>query len=420
MGASCPPSPPNAAISGCLTRHAVPAFSWCGSSKGWRKGCDETTGNGTFHVDSLLDLVHRLHGWDLEAEAVRIATFSLYVALMEEADPDDVRGRIRQGQLLPPLFGRTLCPRDCFAEEVNDTGFTLVLGNPPWVSRRHEATASADRWRETRDGVPPFPGGELAWGFAWRSLELVGPGGLVGFLLPAMGFLLNRTKAADETRRAWLREVAIQRVINLSDLRFQLFEGAIRPAIICLFRRAEDRVANYHFDYWCPKVDRHLPSTGVVTLPSVDRSRLQRASVIDEPATWKRHMWMRNPEAKLFQWLGTLPRLQDKLATYRQSKTRPSLRRPSRGSSAKDFSLPRRQSSRTMTSSLKPATWYEISRIWGVFRNGYSPTSSGSPSVRLCFGAVVSSAASRDLTCSFRKARWPPRAASKPRTSKRA
>ncbi len=280
--------------------------------------------------DSLLDLVRRLHGWDLEADAVRIAVFSLYVALLEEADPDAVRKRLRHGQLLPPLFGRTLRERNFFAEEDTDS-FGVILGNPPWVSRRPEATASAERWRKAhnttvkaeprRDEIPPFPEGELAWGFAWKALELIEPGGLVGFLLPAMGFLLNQKNATVEARRAWLRETRIQRVINLSDLRFQLFEGAIRPTVLCLFRRAED-VGNYRFEYWCPKVDRHLPATGILTLPSVDRSRLHLASVLDQPATWKHRMWMRNPEAKLFQWLSTLPLLQDKLATYRESKTR--------------------------------------------------------------------------------------------------
>ncbi len=282
--------------------------------------------------DSLLDLVHRLHGWDLEANAVRIAVFSLYVALLEEANPDAVRERLRQGRLLPPLFGGTLRERNFFAEEDAEPRFDVILGNPPWVSRRPEATASAERWRKAHNDalkadpeseeIPPFPEGELAWGFAWKALELIEPGALVGFLLPAMGFLLNQKSATIEARRAWLRKAHVYRVLNLSDLVFQLFEEAKRPTVLCLFRRAEDKVGNYRFEYWCPKVDRHLPATGILTLPSVDRSRLDLATVLDQPATWKHRLWMRSPEAKLFQWLSTLPLLRDKLATYRESKTR--------------------------------------------------------------------------------------------------
>ncbi len=280
--------------------------------------------------DSLLDLVHRVHGWDLEADAVRIAVFSLYVALLEEADPDAVRERLQQGRLLPPLFGCTLRDRNFFAEESAEPHFDVILGNPPWVSRRPEATVSAERWRKAHndiakaepngDEIPPFPEGELAWGFAWKALRLIEPGGLVGFLLPAMGFLLNQKSATIEARRLWLREARVLRIINLSDLRFQLFDGAIRPTVLCLFRRFEDRVDNYSFEYWCPKVDRHLPTTGILTVPSEDRSRLHLASVLDEPATWKHRMWMRSPEAKLLQWLGTFPRLGDKLTRYRGAK----------------------------------------------------------------------------------------------------
>jgi len=270
---------------------------------------------------ALVTLLEGFHGWDLEPGAVRLAVFALYVALLEEAAPAAVKRRVRDGRLLPRLFGKTLRVRDFFAEEVSTDGFDVVLGNPPWVSRRSEHSASARRW--CRDNDLPMPGGEMAWAFLWKSRELVREDGLIALLLPAMGFLLNRAWVAVEARRRWLREVRPERIVNLSDLRFQLFEGAIRPTVLALFRPAsEEAGSNVRFDYWCPKADRHLQVTGVIPLPSEDRMELALASVIEDPGVWKRRMWMRSSEAKIHQWLATFPRLGERLASYRESRTR--------------------------------------------------------------------------------------------------
>ncbi len=281
--------------------------------------------NGRRHLpwDSLLALVSRIHGWDREPSAVRIAVFSLYIALLEEAGSVAVRERLEEGKLLPPLFGRTLRVGDFFCDESPDMRFHMIVGNPPWVSRRQEFTESARRWCNAHDC--PFPEGQLAWGFVWKALTLLEPAGLVGFLLPAMGFFLNHKPASIEARRAWLTQVRVYRVINFSDLRFQLFEGAVRPTALAVFRGGDRRAVNYSFGYWCPKADKHLTRTGILTLPSEDRSQLHLATVLDEAATWKRRMWMRSPEAKLLQWLGAFPKLEMRLTSYRRAR---SVRKP--------------------------------------------------------------------------------------------
>ena len=45
----------------------------------------------TIRWDSLLGILSRLHGWDIDSGAVRVAVFSLYIALLEEVSPPDIR-----------------------------------------------------------------------------------------------------------------------------------------------------------------------------------------------------------------------------------------------------------------------------------------------------------------------------------------
>ena len=44
--------------------------------------------------------------------AVRVAVFSLYVALLEEVTPPDVRALMKRGRILPALHGKTLRHED--------------------------------------------------------------------------------------------------------------------------------------------------------------------------------------------------------------------------------------------------------------------------------------------------------------------
>ena len=84
-----------------------------------------------------------------------------------------------------------------------------------------------------------MPGKEDAWAFVWKSLRHLREGGIVAFLLPAMAFLHNHAKAAVSARKRLVQDVRIFRIINFADLRFQLFEGAVRPAAWFIFGRSD-------------------------------------------------------------------------------------------------------------------------------------------------------------------------------------
>src|SRR5262245_50897936 len=88
----------------------------------------------------LVRLLERLHGWDTQESAVRLGVFSLYVALLEQVPSPALRALLAEGYRLPPLLGHTLCQRDFFVEQAPLPKFDLLLGNPPWVSRRSDRT----------------------------------------------------------------------------------------------------------------------------------------------------------------------------------------------------------------------------------------------------------------------------------------
>lgn len=261
----------------------------------------------TISWKTLLSLLSQIHGWDLNGGAVRVAVFSLYVALLEEVSPRDIRKLITRGKLLPELWGKNLVCRDFFEVSPDGARYEVIIGNPPWTSRRGPARSSV-QW--SKKAGHPMPGGEDAWAFSWKALSHLADGGLIAFLLPAMGFLHNHAQKTVEARDAFFRKSQVRRVINFADLRFQLFEKAHRPTALIIYGSANAGNFPYRFDYWAPKADLNLRIKRVITLSSADKASLGVGAVLDNPLIFKQRLWMREPDAKIFGYLARLPKLE--------------------------------------------------------------------------------------------------------------
>ena len=98
-----------------------------------------------------------------------------------------------------------------------------------------------------------------------------------------------------------MRETRVFTVINFADMRFQLFDGAVRPAALILFGRPAVKGASYRFDYLTPKADLNLKSRRLITIASADRHRLDSSMVAADPFVFKKRLWMSEPEARTIQ-----------------------------------------------------------------------------------------------------------------------
>ncbi len=264
-------------------------------------------GRTTIPWSELLDLLARVRGWDVDGGAVRVAVFSLYVALLEEVTPPAIRKLMAHGKVLPALHGKTLHRGDFFAVAPDAAQADVVVGNPPWSSRHGERHFSLEWCRVER---LPAPGREQAWPFVWKGLRHLREDGVAALLLPAMGFLHNHAGPAVEARKRLLREARVLSVVNFADMRFQLFDRAVRPtALIVLGRPQAD--APYRFDYLTPKADLNLKSRRLITIGSGDRRRLDSRQVGADPFVFKKRLWMTEPEGRLFNYLSRFPPLGD-------------------------------------------------------------------------------------------------------------
>ena len=270
--------------------------------------------------DELLNILDRLCGYDVDPAAVRIAAFSLYLALLEQASYNQSIRLSDQRHKLPSLWGNIVTKRNFFDDNYSNDPVDVIVGNPPWSSRRRGEPAAA-RWSDQNNA--PFPQKDIAWAFTWKAISQLTEGGVLAFILPSMAFLHNQTKVATKARTRLFRNTTVKKVIDFSDLRRMLFPHSTRSATLIVATRVEAHAdSHYVFEYLTPKADPNLVSGRPISLASDERKWIQSHEVERNGLVFKHHLHMHASEIGLFQYLSTLPTLGDLLIKLSPTLTR--------------------------------------------------------------------------------------------------
>ena len=269
----------------------------------WR----DSKGTEKIRWPRLLAFLDQLTGVDIDASAVRVAIFSLHIALLEEVTPPDIRKLMAQGKMLPRLWGRGLRHADFFRMGTARK-YDVLIGNPPWRS----GDPSTEQWC-LEHGLP-VPDKQMAWGFAWKTIRHLNQDGKLALLLPAKPFLHNQK--ATVARNRLLQELRAYRIVNYSDLRHQLFGSAVQPTALFIGGLNHSREP-YWFHYWFPKADPGWAAAGVLTLTDPDKLRPDTIQLEKDPHLFKRRLWMTGPEDKLFAYLSRFPSLRETVEQFR-------------------------------------------------------------------------------------------------------
>jgi hypothetical protein len=147
--------------------------------------------------------------------------------------------RIAQRRLRLEGAAPFFCFESHFADVMLQGGFDIVTGNPPWVRaerlppRVREALASRySCWRPSAcRGFAHLP--DLAVAFTERAFELVRPGGVVAFLVPAK---LASSGYAEPLRRRLSHAARIERAAPLAEPVAQTFGAAVYPMALVAAR----------------------------------------------------------------------------------------------------------------------------------------------------------------------------------------
>lgn len=271
--------------------------------------CDPACGSGIYLVKAYQRLIHRwrranngqkptasvlrgilannLFGVDVNEHAVRVASLSLYLTMCDEIEPRYYFRTVT----FPALRHKRLLHADFFREDVaglrsgeKQDQYDLVVGNPPWG--RNTASDLAKQWAANH--AWPLAYGSVGPLFLAKAAKLASKQGCVS-LLQSNSVLVNRLKAPKHFRKRFFASHDVDEIVNLSALRFDLFEKAIGPACIVTFNPRQPR--RDVFSYVSPKPRRTTEDEYSIVIEPHDVTEIRREDAAENPNVWAALMW---------------------------------------------------------------------------------------------------------------------------------
>ncbi len=277
-------------------------------------------------AQGLMDILGtNIFGVDSNPSACQITAFSLYLAFLDQLSPPDIKRLLGKWQKLPHLVSTPDNSNSCKYHSIHCADFfseaaqlpgkvDIIIGNPPWGPVKSSNKIEAEIWCKERSLL--HPNREMSVPFIWKAPKHLEKGGKICFILPH-GILFNHNDAAVRFQKALLRAHQLDRVVNMADQRFFLFEESLAPALVIRYRAEKPESGSQCIDYWTPKTDWSVRQAEIVSILPEDRNMIKLRDVLtdlegdDAPQIWKRRFWATPRDWRLLERLSLMPRLRD-------------------------------------------------------------------------------------------------------------
>lgn len=289
-------------------------------------------------AQGLLDILrNNLQGVDSNRSACHITAFSLYLAFLDQLAPPDIRRLLGRWQRLPhlvtiggePAIHETVGTIQCvdfFSDAISlPQKVHFVIGNPPWGPVKQKARTIAEQWCADPQRRLALPNREKSIPFIWKAAIHLEDEGKVCFILPH-GILFNHNATAIRFQQSLLRTHCVERVINLTDFQFFLFEESDAPALVMRYSKEKPINAAQQIEYWVPKTDWGIARAELISILPQDRHQLTLRELLTNlqesngALIWKTLSWATARDQQFIERLSLFPRLGDVVGQKSDSK----------------------------------------------------------------------------------------------------
>lgn len=237
----------------------------------------------TIDCDQLnLLLKNSIFGVDINEEAIRVASFSLSLAMCDFLDPRSIWDKLS----FPRLLDNNLISNDFFDEDefFNNRKYDVIVGNPPWQSNITEKTK---KYLKKVNRI--ISDKQIAQAFSIKCSELCEQNGIICLLMPSKGLLFNRSDQGRAYRANLFSDNNVLAIINLSVYRRFLFDHASGPATAIIYTPKKEEI-NQPIVYCTPKPNYTIEDIRKFSIDPTDICRIPY-DIIDDDRIWKIAMW---------------------------------------------------------------------------------------------------------------------------------
>jgi len=228
-----------------------------------------------------------LFGVDINEEALKVACFSIYIALLDYQDPKDI-----DVYKFPPLLNENLFHADFFDTKhkynhiVKNIEPHYILGNPPWKKDKSEKHLE---WVNTKKIYNKKIKGEIeiAQSFLLRVKDFMSSDTKVALIVTSTIFY-NVSSTTKTFKNKFLTTYCLDKFFDLSPVRRLIFEEKNSPASIVYFRLSNgDEYLKNTVNHQSVKINYFLKYFKMLVIEKYDQKEIPQSLFIENDWMFK-------------------------------------------------------------------------------------------------------------------------------------
>jgi methylase of polypeptide subunit release factors len=255
-------------------------------------------------IGVLKSLLQNIYGVDKEEQAVRLASFSLSLALCDELKPMQIINELK----FDDLRKDNLIEHDFFTcEKIKDKKFDLIIGNPPFV--RGGASGS---W-SVKGRKVKIPQSQIALKFLAESFPALKDKGLACLIIKSSNLLYN--SSSKDYRKALFENYDVVQILDFTPLARDksLWDNDPDVAAAAVFAKNEKPDITKNILHVTFRRTKAAKERITFEIDAYDLHYVNRQAAIENEFVWKNNLLGGGRIKTLVEKLNELPVLKDYL-----------------------------------------------------------------------------------------------------------
>lgn len=281
---------------------------------------DPACGSGVFLVESFRRMVEKyiekngkdslkkelkkiaiknIYGIDKSLDAIRIAVFSLYIAMLDYIEPKDIaiNGFQFPYLIFDPSKKADKCGNNFFVVDFFDKQeafqdkkifkeikFDLIIGNPPWGTPEGNNHPYEEYCKQHEPPIP-ISDRQIAQAFLVRVKDFVKDDTEIALIVTSK-ILYNLN--AKEYRNYLLSNFLIKNVLEFSTVRGIVFENAIGPGAVVFYKKASyEEIEKNELTYYALKPNLFSEKLRIIAADGSEVKTIAQKYFIEYDYLWK-------------------------------------------------------------------------------------------------------------------------------------
>ena len=258
-------------------------------------------------IKDLKPLLKNIYGVDKEEQAIKLASFSLSLALCNELNPIKIINELR----FDDLTEDNLIWSDFFqCDSIKDKKFDLVIGNPPFV--RGAISNYSNKWVLENKSIT-IPQGQIALKFLSEAFSYLKENGLSCLIIKSSGLLYNST--SNDYKKALFLNYDVVQFFDFTSLAEgkSLWDNGARVGSAAIFVRNEKPDFSRNLLHLTFRRTIATKERIFFEIDDYDFHFVNRQTAIDNEFVWKNNLLGGGRIRNLVEKANTLSKLDDNL-----------------------------------------------------------------------------------------------------------